>query len=149
KRISSNTRDKNGITCQVPLPSCGHLITQKRLHDWLKLLGFDIELVNEYFYRPPISNSAILEKLEFMEQAGQFSKILPAGGYLIVATKRVSTLTPIRERWKFPNQILKPETIETAGMKKKFNSKLMSSFIPKVNLHNLIKIGAKKFNEKK
>lgn len=117
KHISANTHDKNGICCQVPLPSCGHLISQKRLRDWLKLLGFDIELVSEYFYRPPISSSVLLRKLEFMEQAGQFSKILPAGGYLIVATKRVSTLTPIRQRWKLTNRILTPNTIETAGMK--------------------------------
>ena len=121
KRISSNTRDKNGIMCKVPLPSCGHLISQKRLSDWLKLLGFDIKLVSEYFYRPPVRNSGLLNKLEFMEQAGQFSKLLPAGGYLMVATKRVSTLTPIRQGWKFSNNLLSPET---AGIKSDIHSNI-------------------------
>ena len=115
-RLSSSTGDDNGINPSVPLPSCGHLISQRRLRDWLQLLGFDVEIANEYFYRPPISNSALLNKLDFMEQAGQVSKILPAGGYLLVATKRVSTLTPIRQGWKFSNKILTPETVETAGM---------------------------------
>ena len=116
--LSSKTRDINKLSSQLPpLPSCGHLISQRRLRDWLQLLGFDIELVSEYFYRPPISSSVLLKKLEFMEQAGQFSKVLPAGGYLLVATKRVSTLTPIREGWKLSNNLLTPETIETAGMK--------------------------------
>jgi len=102
---------ENSLT---PLPSCGHLISQRRLGDWLKLLGFDVEQVSEYFYRPPISRSVLLKQLEFMEQAGQLSKLLPAGGYLLVATKRVSTLTPIREGWKFSKAIIGSETIEPA-----------------------------------
>lgn len=102
---------------QVPLPSCGRLITQKRLGDWLQLLGFDIDLVNEYFYRPPLRSSALLKKLEFIEKAGQLSKLLPAGAYLMVATKRVSTLTPIRQKWKLSNAIIGSETAEPAGFK--------------------------------
>jgi SAM-dependent methyltransferase len=120
-KISNNQRrNKSKLSpkqVRTPLPSCGHLISQRRLRDWLQLLGFDIDLINEYFYRPPISSSVILNKLEFMEQAGQFSKILPAGGYLLVATKRVSTLTPIRQKWKFNKAIIGPETVETAGLK--------------------------------
>ncbi|MCK5648617.1 MAG: methyltransferase domain-containing protein [Gammaproteobacteria bacterium] len=134
KRIGSKNQDNNSITCQIPLPSCGHLISQKRLRDWLQLLGFDIELVSEYFYRPPIRSSVLLKKLEFMEQAGQFSKLLPAGGYLLVATKRVSTLTPIREGWKFTKQILSPESVGTAGLKSTIHS----------NLNNKTKIQLKK-----
>lgn len=98
----------------APLPSCGHLISQRRLCDWLQLLGFDIELVNEYFYRPPISRSGLLNKLEFMEQAGEFSRLLPAGGYLLIAIKRVSTLTPIRQKWKLPKTLIGSDTIEPA-----------------------------------
>ena len=134
KRIGSKNQDNNSITCQIPLPSCGHLISQKRLRDWLQLLGFDIELVSEYFYRPPVRSSVLLKKLEFMEQAGQFSKLLPAGGYLLVATKRVSTLTPIREGWKFTKQILSPESVGTAGLKSTIHS----------NLNNKTKIQLKK-----
>lgn len=124
KRIWSNNQEKNGAACGVPLPSCGHLISQKRLRDWLQLLGFDIELVSEYFYRPPIRSSVLLKKLQFMEQAGQFSRLLPAGGYLMVATKRVSTLTPVRESWKFANRILTPESVGTAGLKSAIHSNL-------------------------
>ncbi len=102
---------------KVPLPSCGHLLSQKRLRDWLKLLGFDIQLVSEYFYRPPVKNAALLKKLEFMEVAGRASRLLPAGGYLMVATKRVSTLTPIPQKWKFTKAIIGSNTIEPAGFK--------------------------------
>ncbi len=113
----ANKTDEIVLAGQVPLPSCGHLISQRRLSDWLQLLGFDIDLQSEYFFRPPIRSSVLLKKLEFMELAGQFSKILPAGAYLLVATKRVSTLTPIRQGWKLPKRILTPKTVETADLK--------------------------------
>ena len=102
----------------IPLPSCGHLIGQKRLRDWMQLLGFDIDLVKEYFYRPPLQNSVLLKKLEFIERAGQLSKILPAGGYIMVASKRVSTLTPIPQGWKLAKTFISPEASQpSAGFK--------------------------------
>lgn len=107
-----------GTHREVPLPSCGHLISQKRLRDWLQLLGFDIDLVSEYFYRPPLRSSVLLKKLKFIERAGQFSKILPAGGYLMVATKRVSTLTPIPQGWKLSKAFIGSEASQpSAGFK--------------------------------
>jgi len=111
-RISRKESDR-----QIPLPSCGHLISQKRLRDWLQLMGFDIDLVSEYFYRPPLQSSVLLQKMEFIERAGQVSRILPAGAYLMVATKRVSTLTPIPQRWKLSKTIIASETAEPAGFK--------------------------------
>lgn len=107
----------------VPLPSCGHLISQRRLRDWLQLLGFDIEQVSEYFYRPPVSRSVLLKHLKFMEYAGQFTKLLPAGGYLLIATKRVSTLTPIRQSWRFSKTILGSDTAEPARFKSDIQNK--------------------------
>ncbi len=114
---------------KVPLPSCGHLLSQKRLRDWLKLLGFDIQLVSEYFYRPPVKNASLLKNLEFMEVAGRASRLLPAGGYLMVATKRVSTLTPIPQKWKFTKAIIGSNTIEPAGFKDVRNSRVDSKTI--------------------
>ncbi len=109
KKLSQNVGKNSSITSHIPLPSCGHLISQKRLGDWLQLLGFDIKLVNEHFYRPPIGSAPLLKKLDFMEDAGQLLKFLPAGAYLMVATKRVSTLTPIKQPWKFSKKLLTPE----------------------------------------
>jgi SAM-dependent methyltransferase len=103
---------------QVPLPSCGHLISQKRLNDWLQLLGFDIEIVNESFYRPPVQSARLLDKLAFMEKAGHRIWPMMAGTFQIVATKRVSTLTPIRPKWKFSKKLLGSDAVEpTAGFK--------------------------------
>ncbi len=103
----------------LPLPSCSHLISQGRLQDWLQLLGFDIEQVHEYFYRPPVNRTLLLKQLEFMEQAGKISKLLPAGAYLMVATKRISTLTPIQPRWKFSKNIIGSDTIKVTNYQTK------------------------------
>jgi len=97
---------KSNKHSQAPLPSCGNLISHKRLKDWLQLLGFDIEDEHGYFYRPPLQNSSLLKKFEFMEKSADIFKLIPAGSYMTIATKRVSTLTPIRESWRLTKTIL-------------------------------------------
>lgn len=74
-------------------------ISPARLKDWLVLLGFEIESVHMSFFRPPLSQQIIMEKLRFMDKLGE--KFWPAFGasYLVVAKKQVSTLTPIKPRW--------------------------------------------------
>ncbi len=105
----------------LPLAAYSHLISQRRLQDWLQLLGFDIEYVYDYFYRPPINHTLLLKQLEFIEQAGKISKLLPAGAYLMVATKRVSTLTPINPRWKFSPNIIGSDTIQATSFQTKIH----------------------------
>jgi len=74
-------------------------LSPMRIKDWLVLLGFEIESVKTFFYRLPISNPTLLNKLAFVDKIGE--KFWPAFGcvYLIVAKKQVSTLTPVRPRW--------------------------------------------------
>ncbi|HFE37123.1 MAG TPA: methyltransferase domain-containing protein [Gammaproteobacteria bacterium] len=74
-------------------------ISPARLKDWLVLLGFEIESVSMFFFRPPISRPVFMEKFKFMDKWGE--KFWPAFGadYLVVAKKQVSTLTPIKPRW--------------------------------------------------
>jgi SAM-dependent methyltransferase len=76
-----------------------HFISPARLKDWLVLLGFEIESVNMVFFRPPIGQFFLMDKLQFMEKYGK--KLWPAFGatYIVVAKKQVSTLTPIKPRW--------------------------------------------------
>ena len=82
------------------------------------MLGFDIEHVHESFYRPPVQNAGLLNKLAFMEKAGHRIWPMKAGTYQIVATKRVSTLTPIVPEWKFTKKLVASDVAEpTAGYK--------------------------------
>ena len=108
-KVKSQYREK------IPLPSCGHLISQSRLKDWLQLLGFDVETVQGYFFRPPLQNLGILNQLEFIEKAGNISQLIPAGGYMMLATKRVSTLTPIRQPWRLSRAVMGTKVPEQAG----------------------------------
>ncbi len=81
-------------------PWCGHFISLSRLRDWLALLGFEIEASHGLFYRPPLQNRAVMRKLQFAESLGkQWWPFLGAVN-VTVARKRVSTLTPIKPRWR-------------------------------------------------
>ena len=82
------------------MPWQGNFLGTTRLRDWLALLGFDVLTQGTCFHRPPFSNERLLRRLEFLDRAGD--KVLPyfAGAYLMLARKRVTTLTPIRTRWK-------------------------------------------------
>lgn len=81
-------------------PWCGRFIGQPRLRDWLQLLGFDIVSSQRYFYRPPLRNKVLMKRLRFLDYLGQRWWPVFGGGYVIVAKKRVATLTPLKTRWR-------------------------------------------------
>ncbi len=82
------------------MPWDGHFVSYTRLHDWLSLLGFDVEETEVSFYRPHFENPRIISRLSFLEKIG--SRFWPRFGsiYMIKAVKRVSRLTPIKPAWK-------------------------------------------------
>ncbi len=95
------------------LPWCSHFYTPTRVKDWLALLGFDTVVARGYFFRPPFSQQGLMERLQFVERAGGRAGLMLAGAYALVAKKRVTTLTPIRPRWRprralVPNGLAKP-----------------------------------------
>jgi len=109
-------RVKHLVEHQKPvLPSCGNLISQRRLKDWFSLLGFDYSKSQPALFRPPVNNIQILNKLNFMENAGKRYWPNLAGSHTILATKRISTLTPIRPKWRLGKKVLRPRVSETSG----------------------------------
>lgn len=89
-----------------PAPWNAHFLAASRIMDWLALLGFDVVQRQGYFYQFPIQNSNITKKLAFLEKIGH--KLWPSlgAGYVLVARKRVETLTPIRPRWRSQQQVV-------------------------------------------
>ncbi|HEY5791170.1 MAG TPA: methyltransferase domain-containing protein [Gammaproteobacteria bacterium] len=81
-------------------PWCGRFVGLPRLRDWLALLGFDVELSRTLFFRPPLQRPGMLARLERLERAGARWWPPFGGCYLVAARKRVSTLTPIKPRWR-------------------------------------------------
>jgi SAM-dependent methyltransferase len=87
-------------------PWSGHFYTPMRLKDWLSLLGFETVLLRHYFYRPPLQHEVTLARLTRMEDLGQRSWPLLGGAYMLVAKKRVATLTPIKPRWRSTRSLI-------------------------------------------
>ena len=87
------------------VPWCGRFYTSARLRDWLSLLGFDTLVSNTLGFRPPIQHTGLQQRLVFVERTGvKFAPYL-GGIHVILAQKKVATLTPLRRRW-FPRRSL-------------------------------------------
>lgn len=84
---------------QVKMPWCGKFMTATRLRDWLALLGFDTMQQQGYGFMPPWNASHLAEYCHWLESPGQRFLSFAAGSYVLVAKKRVTTLTPITPRW--------------------------------------------------
>jgi len=81
-------------------PWGGRFLGLARIKDWLALLGIDVVSTRTSFFRPPFRNERLMHRLEFLEPMGARAWPYLAGVYLLLARKRVTTLTPIKTRWK-------------------------------------------------
>lgn len=81
-------------------PWCAQFLSPFRVKDWLSLLGFDVLQVQPHFYRLPVGRKSVLRRLDVLVRLA--ARLWPAfgAGYVLVARKRVSTLTPIGPRWR-------------------------------------------------
>lgn len=90
-------------------PWCGRALSLLRLKDWLTLLGFDIVHQQSFFFSPPFSPPYLTSTLQFMEKLAVQIPNRFGAVYIIVAKKRVTTLTPIKPSWR-------PRTAIVSGM---------------------------------
>lgn len=94
-------------------PWCGRFISSTRTKDWLALLGFDIHQCQRYFFRPPIQASKIMARLDWLERLGQTLWPVMGGSYVLVARKRLETLTPIRPKWQSRKRVVATGLVES------------------------------------
>ena len=71
------------------LPSAGEFIGYWRLRDWLRLLGFEVEVGQFGCWRPPVKTQPWLERYEWMDRLGDRWWPVLGGVYFLVAVKRV------------------------------------------------------------
>ncbi len=77
-------------------PGLARIISERRLRDWLTLLGLEVVGFRRYAYPLPINNESVLTRMARMETLGpRYFKRL-SGAYMLLARKRVYTITPIR-----------------------------------------------------
>jgi SAM-dependent methyltransferase len=78
-------------------PGTQRMLSERRLRDWVALLGFDVDSVHGYLGFLPLKGGALDVRPR---------RSLTAGGYLLKARKRVSTLTLIRPRRRVRQRVL-------------------------------------------
>jgi SAM-dependent methyltransferase len=78
-----------------------HLIRIRRMHDWLKLLSFDVDPAISYCHTFPLERVDRLGSFPRERWAKRWLPML-AGAYLTVARLRAVNLTPIKSGWQAP-----------------------------------------------
>ncbi len=94
------------------IPWQGHFLGQRRVNDWLSLLGFDLEITRQLMFRPPLRGRGLMERLERIERIGQRFWPRLSSVYLVQAVKRVSTMTIVGPIWKQKSSLLGGQIIE-------------------------------------
>ncbi len=80
-------------------PGADHLISDRRLRDWLELLDMRIHSLTRYFFRWPLPTIRGGGSSQW-EQRGQRWWPELSACYMLTAQKRISTLTPVRPAWR-------------------------------------------------
>lgn len=79
-------------------PGLRRVLPERRVREWLKLLGYEVFAARRYLYRSPWGGGlAAGESAARLLRRG-LTYPLPAGAYLLRARKQVYTLTPVRPR---------------------------------------------------
>jgi len=81
-------------------PGLRRVLPERRVRDWLVLLGYEVVTARHYLYCSPWSRRHTAgDGTARMLRRGLVNP-LPAGAWLLKARKRVYTLTPIRQRFR-------------------------------------------------
>jgi SAM-dependent methyltransferase len=82
------------------IPLEGEMIGLRRLKDWLRLLGFEIELGGFGLYKPAFNSAAWLDRFQWLEFAGDRWWPILGSAYYVVAVKRVKGMRILGAQWK-------------------------------------------------
>lgn len=88
-----------GMTSPV-MSETGEFIGPRRLRDWLRLLGFEIESGQFGCYRPPFASQGWLDRSAWWDHAGERWWPVLGSVYMLVAVKRVRAMRLLGPEWK-------------------------------------------------
>ncbi|HSW07686.1 class I SAM-dependent methyltransferase [Aquabacterium sp.] len=86
---ATRMRQRMGLGGGPYLPQAGEFIGYWRVRDWLRLLGFEVELGRFGCWRPPFRTQRWLERGPWIEAAGERWWPVLGAVYCLVAVKRV------------------------------------------------------------
>ena len=90
-------------------------ISVSKMKDWLLSLGYEVVSIRYGFYRPPLSKPSVLERLTVLEQWGERWWPVCGASYVLLAKKRVSTLTLIKPRWHSRRRLVTQGAVNRAS----------------------------------
>jgi SAM-dependent methyltransferase len=82
------------------IPWCGQFINLPRLKDWMALLGIEIAAGRMCCYIPPVVSARWIERVSFLEAAGDRWWPFAGGVYFLHGIKRVQGVRVITPQWK-------------------------------------------------
>jgi SAM-dependent methyltransferase len=97
---------RNTFTRGGSPPGLKRTISESRLADWLKLLGFEVGAAERFLYAPPIRALRTGKARGWLEQAGRRAWPRLSGAYLLHARKRVHSMTPVRLRQRMRTAVI-------------------------------------------
>lgn len=83
-------------------PQLRRLLSERRLRDWLVLLGYEVTETRRYLYDAPWGEPALASRTLHRS----WYNPLPAGAFLMKARKRVYALPPLRLRLRERTQLI-------------------------------------------
>ncbi len=91
-------------------PQTQRMLSERRLRDWVALLGFDVDSVRGYLGLLPLKGRApkATDDPPRREPGTRPRAALTAGAYLLKARKRVQTLTLVRPKRRVRQRVLLP-----------------------------------------
>jgi SAM-dependent methyltransferase len=89
---------RNAFTRGGCPPGIRRTISESRLADWLKLLGFEVGAADRYLYAPPLRALRTSQARGWFERVGRRAWPRLSGAYLLHARKRIHSMTPVRLR---------------------------------------------------
>lgn len=78
------------------IPGVRHMLSRRRICDWLSLLGFELLETRNFFYRPPVNHRGVLERSAGYESVAARLGGFTSGVYLVMAKKCVYSAAPPR-----------------------------------------------------
>lgn len=97
------------------LPESGEFIGYRRMRDWLRLLGFEVESARFGAYRPAVRTDAWLERCRWFDAAGERWWPIFGAVYFLVAVKRVRGMRLLGAEWRRPAHRAATAPVPIAG----------------------------------
>lgn len=87
-------------------PHLARLLPERRVSDWLKLLGFEVAPPRRFLYTPPVRRMQRGRAKAWFERGGRLLWPRLSAAYLLSARKHVYSMTPLRWRVRVQPRVL-------------------------------------------